>query len=291
MYQAKSNGRGRLEVFNESMREKSIHLLKIDADLRRALSNQEFKLYYQPIVSLKEKRLTGFEALIRWHHPERGLIPPDEFIKYLEEKSLIYKVGQWVLEEACRQLSLWKTPGCKIPDLAVSINLASKQVLDTNLVHRIQYLLEHYRLAAKDIKIEVTENIVIDDSKSSMMILAKLKQLGVEIYVDDFGTGYSSLSYLHKFPIDALKIDRSFIAEVDTKSDKSVGFSVTQSIIGLAHNLGVKVVAEGIENIHHLFYLKASGCDYGQGYLFSKPLTAKQATNLVEQGFQWTWKY
>lgn len=290
MYQAKSGGRGRLEVFDETMRQKAIELLKLDADLKRATTNQEFRLYYQPIVSLKEKRLVGFEALIRWLHPEKGLIGPHEFIQFLEDKNLIYQVGQWVIEESCRQLSFWKQQFQTVPDLSVNINLSSKQILDVSLVDRIRNLLSLYNLSVNDIKIELTENIIMDDSPASIMILGQLKELGVEIYIDDFGTGYSSLSYLHKFPVDALKIDRSFIAEIDAKSEESIGFSVTQSIIGLAHNLGVKVVAEGIENVRHLIYLRASGCDYGQGYLFSKPLTVEEATHLVENGLTWQWK-
>ncbi|WP_052050927.1 EAL domain-containing protein [Leptolyngbya sp. KIOST-1] len=288
LYQAKSCGRGRLEVFDETMRQKARHLLKLDSDLRKATQQREFVLFYQPIVSLKNKKLVGFEALIRWQHPDRGLIMPDEFISFAEERHLIQEVGLWTLEEACRQLSLWKETYSS--ELSISINISPKQLLDTRLDKKIRRFTSLYDLSVSDIRIEVTEDTIVDDSQPSMQALNQLKEAGVQIYIDDFGTGYSSLSYLHKFPVDALKIDRSFISEIDKKSDESIGFSVTQSIIGLAHNLGVKVVAEGIENARHLFYLKASGCDYGQGYLFSKPLNAEQATHLVKHGLKWHWR-
>jgi diguanylate cyclase (GGDEF)-like protein len=289
MYEAKSKGRGRFEIFDDSLQRKAIQELQLDADLRRAIERHEFCLYFQPIIALKERRLIGFEALIRWHHPEKGLLSPIAFIETLEEKNLIFKVGHWVIEEVCRQLYLWRQIDSGVADLSVSINLSSKQLTDHQFSAKVQKLLQVYQLSGQALKMEVTEGSIMDRSQVPMQNFRFLKELGVEIHIDDFGTGYSSLSYLHEFSIDALKIDRAFIAEIDKKPDDAIGFSVTRSIIGLAHNLGVKVVAEGIQNVHHLTYLIRSGCDYGQGYLLSPPLNVSDATELLHQGWQWHW--
>jgi diguanylate cyclase (GGDEF)-like protein len=289
MYHAKDGGRSRFVVFDQEMHQKAAKLLKLHGDLRRSAENQEFQLYFQPIVSLAEKELVGFEALIRWNHSEHGFISPDVFIPIAEETNLIYQIGQWVLEEACRQLSLWKqNPAIKGP-LFMNVNLSSKQLSDHRLVEKIKATLSKYAIFPGELKLEVTESIVMENSEYSIAVFNQLKELGVQVAIDDFGTGYSSLSYLNRFPIDTLKVDRSFISKIDD-SDANTSIKITHSIISLAHSLGVKVVAEGIERLYHLAYLTQLKCDYGQGYLFSKPLEAKDATCLAEKGLDWRWE-
>ncbi len=290
MYQAKDAGRGRFVVFDKAMHEKAKDLLKLHGDLRKALENQEFHLCYQPIVSLKEKQLAGFEALIRWHHPERGLISPEVFIPIAEESDLICKLGMWILDEACRQLSLWQDNEAIDSELTVNVNLSSKQLRDTNLINRVRLTLGKHKISPSSLKLEVTENIVMENTQHSIEVFNQLRALGVQLAIDDFGTGYSSLSYLNRFPIDTLKVDRSFVSKVNTPTYDSVSVNITNSIIGLAHSLGVKVVAEGVEELYHLMYLKHMECDYAQGYLFSKPLHPEKATSLAEKGLDWIWR-
>ena len=290
MYQAKFSGKSQFAIFDHQMHKKAKDSLKLDSDLRRAIHNQEFKLMYQPIVDLKHQTLIGFEALIRWEHPERGLLSPSEFIPQTEENGLISEIGAWILQAACSQIHAWNRDFNIDNSFSININLSSKQMADLTLAQNIQKMLSRYKLRSQQIKLEITESIVMENSKSAIEIFKQLRKLGVQICIDDFGTGYSSLSYLHRFPIDALKIDRSFVASID-KSEETTGFSIIQSIIGLAHNLGVKVVAEGIETARHLIFLQASRCDYGQGYLFAEPLEAKQATTMLEDPSQCQWHY
>lgn len=290
MYQAKFSGRSRCVVFNNQMHNKAKDNLKLDGDLRRAIQNQEFRLMYQPIVDLKQQRLIGFEALIRWVHPERGLLSPLEFIPLAEENGLISEIGSWALKAVSQQIYDWNQ-AFQIDDrFSINVNLSSKQMADPMLVKNIQKMLGDYKFHPQQIKLEITESIVMENSQSAVNIFNQLRQLGIQICIDDFGTGYSSLSYLHRFPIDALKIDQSFVASID-KLDGTTGISIIQSIIGLAHNLGVKVVAEGIETARHLMFLQALQCDYGQGYLFSKPLHVEQATTILKGSSQQQWHF
>ena len=290
MYNAKKTGKARFVVFDEKMHQKASELLKLDGDLRKAIENQQLQLYYQPIVLLKKRKLVGFEALIRWNHPELGMISPELFIPIAEETNLIYRLGMWTLHEACRQLTLWKRNASIQETLSISINVSSKQLSDTRLIGNIQEILQEYRLNPDELKLEVTESIAMENSQHTIKISNQLRQIGVPLVVDDFGTGYSSLSYLNRFPIDTLKIDRSFVSDIDI-SNENTSLNITNSIISLAHSLGVKVVAEGIEKAYHLAYLSQMKCDYGQGYLFSKPLAAQEATSLAEQGLDWRWKF
>jgi diguanylate cyclase (GGDEF)-like protein len=290
MYQAKFSGRSRCVVFNNQMHSKAKDNLKLDGDLRRAVQNQEFRLMYQPIVDLKRQTLIGFEALIRWVHPERGLLSPLEFIPVAEENGLISEIGCWALQAVGKQIYEWNQ-AFQIDDrFSVNVNLSSKQMADPLLVQNIQKILSEYKFNPRQIKLEITESIVMENSQSAVSIFNQLRQLGIQICIDDFGTGYSSLSYLHRFPIDALKIDQSFVASID-KLDGTTGISIIQCIIGLAHNLGVKVVAEGIETARHLMFLQALQCDYGQGYLFSKPLYVEQATAVLKGSSQQQWHF
>lgn len=290
MYNAKKAGKARFVLFDENMHRKASDLLKLDGDLRRAVENQQLQLYYQPIVSLKEKSLVGFEALIRWNHPERGLLSPDVFIPISEETNLIYKIGIWTINEACRQLALWKKNAVIQPNLYVNVNISSKQLSDTHLIKNIKEVLQKYSIAPGELKLEITESIAMEDSQHTIKVSKQLGQVGVPLVIDDFGTGYSSLSYLNRFPIDTLKIDRSFVSDIDI-TNENTSLNITHSIISLAHSLGVKVVAEGIENAYHLAYLKQAKCDFGQGFLFSKPVEAEAATHLAEAGLKWRWKF
>lgn len=290
MYQAKTQGKNRIEIFNTGMKDRAIQLLKLDAELRRAIEKQEFRLFYQPIVSIKKRKIVGFEALIRWQHPDRGMVPPQAFIDYLNSKELIHQVGQWVIEESCRQIHQWNSSLCLEDQLSISINLSTKQLLSHSLLMNVKHVFKSYDISPQNITFEITEEMIMNDNYQSLQIIQELRNLGVKVFIDDFGTGYSSLSYLHKFSVDGLKIDKSFIAEIDKKSERSIGFSVTQSIVTLAHNLGIKVVAEGVENAHHLYYLSASQCDLAQGYLFAKPLPSNEADKLVASGIDWIWK-
>lgn len=289
MYDAKRSGRSRFVVFDESMHQKARELLQLEGELRQAITNQQLLLYYQPIVSLQAKRLVGFEALIRWAHPERGIISPTVFIPLAEETNLIYQIGMWTIEEACRQLADWKNNPSMTRPLAINVNLSAKQLADTRLVKNIQDVLQSYAIVPGEIKLELTESIAMEDSQQTIKVADQLKAIGVPLVVDDFGTGYSSLSYLNRFPIDTLKIDRSFVSNLNVK-DENTSLSITHSIIGLAHSLGVKVVAEGIENAYQLVYLKQVKCDYGQGYLFARPMDAAAATSFGEAGLDWHWK-
>ncbi len=288
MYHAKKTGRSRFVVFDIEMHQQAAQLLRLDGDLRRAIEKQQLELYYQPIVSLTERRLVGFEALLRWHHPEKGLVSPDIFIPIAEENNLIYQIGQWVFESACRQLATWKTNSSISDPLTVNVNLSSKQLTEAKLVEKLIETVRKSGISPNELKLEVTESILMENSRHSLAVLQRLKQAGFHLVIDDFGTGYSSLSYLNKFPIDTLKIDRSFISKID-KSDTSTCVDITHAIISLAHSLGVNVVAEGIERLYHLAWLKQQKCDYGQGFLISKPIPADDATRFAERGLQWPW--
>jgi EAL domain-containing protein (putative c-di-GMP-specific phosphodiesterase class I) len=243
-------------------------LLRLETDLRRAVERQEFCLYYQPIVELASGRTLGFEGLLRWHHPERGLIAPDEFLTLAEESGLIIPISRWVLDEVCRQAQQWQaTFGATLP---ISINLSGKQLLRPDLPSLIAETLQHYNLATGSLWLEITEDQIMQNAKTSIDILSQLNKLGVKLYLDDFGTGYSSLSLLHQFPVDALKIDRDFISGLE-KSDV-----IVKTIVSLAHNFGMKVIAEGISSGEIAEKLKALGCEYGQGYYFARPVAASE---------------
>ena len=275
MYRAKAQGKACYEIFDEGMHSRAVHLLQLETDLRRALEKEEFCLYYQPIVSLENGELAGFEALVRWQHPERGIISPVEFIGMAEEHGFILPLGQWVLEQACRQLVQWQWQSPDNRRLFMSVNLSARQMAQTKLVDQIKQVLEDTNLDPGLLKLEITEGAVMENAEMAVTVLKQLKALGVQLSVDDFGTGYSSLSYLHRFPLDTLKIDQSFVSRIGEADENG---EIVRTIVTLAENMGMDVVAEGIETLAQLRELKRLNCRYGQGYLFARPLNTSAAT-------------
>lgn len=280
MYCAKGLGRARHQVFDPSMHEHAMALLHIENDMRRAIEKQEFQLYYQPIISLKNDRINGFEALVRWQHPTRGLISPAEFIPVAEETGLIVPLGWWILREACRQMREWQLEFPMNPPLTVSVNISSKQFAQVNLVDEVQQILQETDLSAQSLKLEITESTVMENAEAATIMLQKLRDLGIHLSIDDFGTGYSSLGYLHRFPVDTLKIDRLFISSIENDLEK---MEIIRTVVTLAWNLGIDIVAEGIETKRQLAQLKALKCENGQGYLFSKPLNRTAIESLLKE--------
>jgi diguanylate cyclase (GGDEF)-like protein/PAS domain S-box-containing protein len=278
MYRAKMEGKKRHVVFDKAMHDRAMELLQIETDLRRALTRKEFFLNYQPIVSLETGRVLSFEALVRWRHPERGLVGPGDFIPVAEETGLIVPLGLWVLNEACGQMREWQREGLADESVTISVNLSSRQFSQADLIEQISSALRESGLRAGNLKLEITESMVMENIDTAIDMLTQLRGLGVGLSIDDFGTGYSSLSYLHRFPIDTLKIDRSFVTQM---TDNSENAEIVRTIVTLARSLGMAVVAEGVETADQLRQLGDLGCDYGQGYLFSRPVGAGQAAALL----------
>jgi len=246
--------------------------------LRHALEREEFFIHYQPIVSLDDFRLCGFEALVRWRHPERGLISPLDFIPLAEETGQIIPIGQWVLMQACKQMHRWQRRYGMEHPLFISVNLSGKQFAQTDLIEKVKNIITETRLNPRGLKLEITESIVMGNIEMATQMLQQLRDLGVQLSIDDFGTGYSSLSYLHSFPIDTLKVDKSFVMEM---VDKNENIEIVRTIIMLAQNLGLDVIAEGIETKEQLALLRKLKCEKGQGYYFSKPLDTAAAEDLL----------
>src|SRR5690242_21123560 len=285
MYRAKSLGKARFEVFDADMRASVMARLQLETDLRRALEREEFQNFYQPIVSLGSGEIVGFEALLRWQHPMRGLVGPQEFISVAEETGLIRDLGWWNLREACRQMTEWRKKFDSYSQLTISVNLSAKQFVQRNLVEEIRLLLEEFRLPAQTLKLEITESTVMGDPAAAVKMLEEIKSLGISLAIDDFGTGYSSLSYLHRFPLDTLKIDRSFISGIDYEGNE--GMEIARTIFPMANNLRHDVIAEGVETAEQLMSLRKLRCKYGQGYFFSKPLSADGAAALLAEHPVW----
>ncbi|MGK7947750.1 MAG: EAL domain-containing protein [Xenococcaceae cyanobacterium] len=271
MYKAKASGKSRYELFDATLHIKVVDRLKLETDFRRALDNGGLRLYYQPIVSLKQKQVVGFEALARWRHPQKGYICPEEFIALAEETGMIIPFGWWILQEACYQLREWQIEFNR-PDLTVGVNFSQKQLSQANLAESLLQILETTGIAARSLRLEITESMLMDNIEVTMKSLSELKAIGIQLYLDDFGTGYSSLSYLHSLPIDALKIDRSFIKNIDREEKNS---KIIKAIIMMAKSLELKVIAEGIETKMQQAKLQELQCLYGQGYLFSRPLSSQ----------------
>jgi diguanylate cyclase (GGDEF)-like protein len=279
MYRAKENGKARYEMFDSGMHAKAVSRLQLEHDLRQAVEQKEFCIYYQPIVGLETKHLAGFEALVRWNHPRRGVISPADFVPIAEETGLIVPIGQWVLEEACKKVREWQLASPTHRGLSLSVNLSGRQVSQPDCIEQIKHALKISNLQPHHLKLEITESIVMANPESAAQTFKQLRSLGVQLSIDDFGTGYSSLSYLHRFPLNYLKIDRSFVDRMTTDGDDAI----VRTIATLARNLGMEVIAEGIETEEQYKQLKALGCEYGQGFLFSRPVTVDKAYRLLEK--------
>ncbi|HUR98706.1 MAG TPA: PAS domain S-box protein [Pyrinomonadaceae bacterium] len=280
MYRAKEAGKARCEVFDREMHAANMNLLQIETDLRRALSRNEFEVFYQPIVNLETGLCREFEALIRWKHPAHGYVPPKEIISVAEESGLIIPIGQWILEEACRQARQWQKslPGCE--HLSISVNLSAKQLMHPTLLGQLEETLRSTGLNSRYLKLEVTESTVIERSETALGVLSEIKERGISLSMDDFGTGYSSLSYLHQFPFERLKIDRSFVDKMDHDPKSE---AIVRTILLLGKNLNMEVVAEGIESNRQLELLRVLGCGLGQGFLFSRPIGANEAESFLNE--------
>jgi EAL domain-containing protein (putative c-di-GMP-specific phosphodiesterase class I) len=274
MYRAKALGRDRHEIFDDAMHSRAVAVLKLEADLRRALDRGELRLLYQPIVSLATDRPVGFEALVRWQHPERGLLTPDDFVPLAEETGLVIPLGHFVLREAARVARLGQDAMPKNPGFSISVNLSAREFAQTGLVDRIEGLLAEYALEPSRLRVEITESVIMGDPEAAIARCLTLRDLGVGIDIDDFGTGYSSLSYLRRFPVDALKIDRSFVGGMGGRPED---LEIVRAIVSLAIALGIKTVAEGVETAEQLLLVKDLGCGFGQGYLFGPPVDSEEA--------------
>jgi diguanylate cyclase (GGDEF)-like protein/PAS domain S-box-containing protein len=284
MYRAKALGKARYEVFDADMRASVMARLQLETDLHRALERGELRNFYQPIVALASGEIAGFEALLRWQHPTRGLLGPIEFIPVAEETGLIRELGWWNLRKACQQISEWRAGSIAHRHLSISVNLSAKQFLQPKLVEDIRNLLHELALPPEALKLEITESTVMADPSAAIEMLQQIKSLGIRLAIDDFGTGYSSLSYLHRFPLDTLKIDRSFISSM---GDDGEGMEIARTILPMANNLRLDVVAEGVETLQQVAMLKKLQCKYGQGYYFSRPLSAEGTAALLAGDLTW----
>jgi diguanylate cyclase (GGDEF)-like protein/PAS domain S-box-containing protein len=281
MYHAKENGRGQMKVFDRKLHEKAQHLLQQETDLRKAVHTNQFQNHYQPIVRLDTASLAGFEALIRWSHPDLGLVSPGTFIPTAEETGLIIPMTKLTLEQACRDLKQWQTLVGSHLELSVSVNISSRHFLQHSLLDDVKEVLESCHLPPHRLKLEITETALMEDSEETVRLAQRLKELGVRLVIDDFGTGYSSLSYLQRLPVDTLKVDRSFISKLHEKPESNR--NIVEAIISLAHKLNMTVVAEGIETPEQFAILLDMKCEFGQGYLFSRPVPASEVVQLLSQ--------
>ncbi len=277
-------GKGCYEIFNAKLHHQARYLLELETDLRHALDHDEFTLYYQPIISLQRGKIIGFEALIRWNHPQKGFISPGKFIPAAEETGLIIPIGEWVFNTACHQLKHWHDSQVTPEPLIMSINFSVRQFSQANFLGKIDHTLHRSQVDSAYLKLEVTESVLIEQPEAVMSLLAELKLRQLQLSLDDFGTGFSSLSYLHRFPMDTLKIDQSFVSRI---GEAPKNLEIVQAIIALGHNLGIETIAEGIETAHQLAHLRALGCEYGQGYFFARPLPAAEAELLLRRNPCW----
>lgn len=277
MNQARSGGGNRQEMFDQKMQSEVELRMRLEADLRRALDRDEFQVFYQPIVSLETWRISGFEALVRWRHPERGLVSPAEFIPVAEETGQIVPIGEWVLRESSRQMKCWQDEHPEL-DLSISVNLSGRQVAEPDLVDTVARVIDETGLRPGSLKLELTETLLMHHYEGAIQKMHHLRDMGIKLSIDDFGTGYSSLSHLHRFPIDFLKVDRSFVGRVGQDARES---EIVKVIVGLGRNLGMQVIAEGVETSEQAGFLRDLECEYGQGYYFARPLDAEAAGALL----------
>jgi EAL domain-containing protein (putative c-di-GMP-specific phosphodiesterase class I) len=279
MHHAKEQGKNNYQFYSEEMNVRVFERMALESSLHRAIREQEFTLHYQPRVDLRTGEISGLEALIRWNHPEMGLVPPAKFIPVAEETGLIVPMGEWVIRTACAQSRAWQEQG--LPPMRVAVNLSARQFRQKNLIETISGILEQTGLDASLLEVELTESLVMQGAEQSITILRELKAMGVEIAVDDFGTGYSSLSYLKRFPITNLKIDKSFIHDMASDPEDAI---LVKTIIDMAHGLGMKVTAEGVETLEQIEFLRQHHCEEMQGFYFSRPLPADQLVQFLQEG-------
>jgi diguanylate cyclase (GGDEF)-like protein len=279
MYQAKENGRQGFQFFKPVMNARAVERQSIEESLRRASERQEFALHYQPKVNLMTGAITGAEALIRWRHPKRGLVSPADFIPVAEQCGLIRPIGAWVLREACEQARDWLDAG--LPATSIAVNVSAMEFRAENFLDGLFEILNETGLAPKSLELELTESVLMKHAASTASILQALRESGIRVAIDDFGTGYSSLSYLRKFPVDAVKIDQSFVRQISNAGDDT---TIVKAVIGMARGLKLRVIAEGVETLEELAFLRAYRCDEAQGYYFSQPVPAQQFAMLLKNG-------
>ncbi len=286
MYRAKSQGRARYVLFDEAMHKQAMEQLELETDIRKALENERFKVFYQPIIQLSTGRISGMEALVRWEHESKGRLNPKTFIPLAEDTGLIVPLGQWVLQESCKRLREWKTLADNSTPLRINVNLSIRQFARPGLAEIVRQIIEDVGIEAGSLQLglEVSEKILLNDSEIITSVLENLHKEGVRLCIDDFGTGYSSLSVLHKFHVDTLKIDRTFISQMGEHSRNKI---FVKTIVDLAHNLGMDVIAEGVETKEDMEFLKSLGCEYAQGFFFSRPQDPEVMGNLLNENPQW----
>ena len=285
MYRAKQKGKACYEVFDQAMYLQTLKAIELEHNLRLALRNQEFSLYYQPIISLKNNHLSGFEALIRWQHPQHGFISPMEFIPLAEDTGLIVELGNWILTEACQQLADWQQQYSNVPgidSLKVNVNIAPQQFQKADFIDKLDQIIVSTNLNPTCLKLEIIERVLVNSEINTQKTLSEIKNRQITLSIDDFGTGYSSLSYLSRLPIDNLKIDRSFVCNINSDVES---LEIVKTIITLAHNLGMDAIAEGVETTEQAQILKSLNCEYAQGYLYAKPLPAQAVELMLKDNF------
>jgi diguanylate cyclase (GGDEF)-like protein len=281
MYRAKDQGRNNYQFYSAQMNKHTFERLAMESSLRRAVERNEFLLHYQPKLDLRTGAIAGVEALVRWKHPDWGMVSPAQFIPLAEETGLIVQIGEWVLKTACEQSRQWRDQG--IPGVRVAVNLSARQFAQESLLQGVAKIIAESGLTPECLELEITESMVMQNAEHATETLQKLKAMGVSLAIDDFGTGYSSLAYLKRFPIDCVKIDRSFIKDIPVDADD---MAITKGVIALGHSLRLKVVAEGVETKEQQEFLQANDCDEMQGFLFSKPLPAEEVTTLLKNHVQ-----
>ena len=284
MGRAKELGKSRYQIFDVTMYEEATRFLQMETELRQALQHQQFRVYYQPIVSLNTGRINGVEALVRWQHPTRGLISPAEFIPLAEVTGLIAPIGDWVLREACYQLRLWQNGGLVSDSFYISVNFSPQQFIQPNLLVKLDQIIIETQLNPQCLKLEITESAIVEKAGATATILEELSSRQIQLSLDDFGTGYSCLSYLHSLPVDALKVDKSFVQNLD---EPSINLGIVPAIIQIAKTMGMSAIAEGIETVEQLEQLRSLDCDSGQGYLFSQPLHSEAVKELIASEPRW----
>ncbi|MDJ0846188.1 MAG: GGDEF domain-containing phosphodiesterase, partial [Crocosphaera sp.] len=281
MHKAKAINSSRPQTFEAGMDTQAVQRWHLETDLRLGIDQKEFQLYYQPIFSLKTGKIAGFEALVRWNSQTRGFVSPGAFIPVAEETGLIVPLGEWILTEACRQIREWHERFPRTPNLIMSVNLSGRQFSQPNLVKQIKGILDAAGIEGDRLKLEITESMMMNNVEEAITLLNRLKELGLRLSIDDFGTGYSSLSYLHRFPVDTLKVDKSFVGRMEEGEDSHKYIQIVRTIISLGHNLSLDVIAEGIETDKQRKILESLSCEYGQGYFFSRPLSYDNAEALL----------